>query len=256
MKKLLLSLVAAATLCVPSMAQNRVKNVYTSLGELDCAQVLNTEQTVQLHRFLMAGYNTLCLPMTLSAEQMQAAVEGVRLERLVGIGQEGATLALYFLDCTQEGVEAGMPYLIYTPKTVNMRIKNTDALRLSDVLHSVRLSDQSGNTVSFGSSWQTITQDGLYGIPAKQDTPILESVLIRTTTDKAFLPTRCGITWEQQATGASDIVIRHIQSLDEATGISAVESSTSKGADYDLNGRKVNSVKRGIVIENGKKVLK
>lgn len=256
MKKLLLSLMAAATLCVPAMAQNRVKNVYTSMDELDCAQVLNTEQTVQLHRFLMAGYNTLCLPMTLSAEQMQAAVEGVRLERLVSINQEGSTLTLYFLDCTQEGIEAGMPYLIYTPKTMNMRIRNTDALRLSDALQTVRLSDQSGNTVSFGSSWQTLNLDGRYGIPAKQDTPILESILIRTTTDKAFLPTRCGINWEQQATGASDIVIRHIQSLGEATGINAVEGSKSKDAAYDLNGRKVKSVKRGIVIENGKKVVK
>ena len=258
MKKLLLTLVAATTLCVPAMAQNRVKNVYTSQSELDCAKVMDTEQTVQLHRYLLAGYNTLCLPMTVSAEQMQAAVEGVRLERLVGMQQEGATLDLYFLDCTQEGVEAGMPYLIFTPKTVNMCIKNTDASLLSDVLHAVRLSDKSGNTVSFGSSWKTISRDGLYGIPAKQDTPILESILIRTTTDKAFLPTRCGFNWEQQAVGANNIVIRHIKSLDEATGISTIENGklTNGNAVYDLNGRKVNSVKKGIVIENGKKVLK
>ncbi len=256
MKKVLLTLMAVATMCAPATAQNRVKNLYASQPNLDCSLVLNTEQTVQLSRYLMAGYNTLCLPMSVSAEQLQTAFEGVRIERLVGMQQEGASLVMYFLDCTEEGVTAGVPYLIFAPKTQYLRLKNTEALQLSDNLQTIRLSDPSGNTVSFGSSWETIRQDGLFGIPAQQNTPILESILIRTTTDKAFLPTRCGFNWERQANGASDLTIRHIKSLDEATGIRTLENGlTVEKEMYDLNGRRIGAAKKGIVIENGRKVV-
>ncbi len=252
MKHLVLSLVAAATLCVPAGAQNRVKNLYTTSGTLNFEQLKNTEQTVQLNRYLFAGYNTLCLPMSVGAEQLQ----GVTLERFVGMKQEGNTLNLYFLDCTESGIEAGTPYLVYSPKSHYLRLKNTDALGLSNRLSNVRLSDEQGNTISFGSSWETIRKEGLYGIPAKQETFPLESILIRTEADKAFLPTRCGFNWETQSATATELSIKHIKSLDEATGIRTIESAAGSNATYDLSGRKVGSTKKGIVIENGKKVMK
>ena len=257
MKHLVLFVVALATLCAPASAQYHVKNVYTSLGDLDCAQVMNTEQPIQLNRYLIAGYNTLCLPMTVTAEQIQATVKDARVERMVAIGQKDNTLALYFMDCTNEGIEAGIPYLIFTPKTQYLRLKNTEAVRLDDNLQTIRLADKAGNIVSFGSSWETVSREGLYGIPAKQETPLLESILIRTTAEKIFLPTRCGVNWEQQANDATDIAICHIKSLDEVTGIQSMVNGqlTIDKSVYDMNGRKVNSVKKGIVIQNGKKVV-
>ena len=258
MKHFVLSLVAAATLCVPTMAQNRVKNIYASAEKLNVEQLQNTEQPVQLCRYLFAGYNTLCLPMSVSAEQLQKVAQGARVERMVGIGQEGNTLNLYFMDCTETGIEAGVPYLIYAPTTQFLRLKNTEATNISDVLKNVRFTDNNGNTISFGSNWETIHQNGLYGIPAKQETTPLQSILIRTDADKAFLPTRCGFNWEMQSTTANDLNIKHINSLAEATGISEVENAklNAQDATYDLSGRKVNSAKRGIVIQNGKKVMK
>ncbi len=258
MKHFVLSLVAMATLCVPALAQNRVKNIYASSDKLNIEQLQNTEQPVQLSRFLFAGYNTLCLPMSVSAEQLQTAAEGARIERLVGIGQEDNTLNLYFLDCTNEGIEAGVPYLIYSQTTQFLRLKNTEATNISDVLRNVRMTDDNGNTISFGSNWETIRKDGLYGIPAKQDATILESILIRTEADKAFLPTRCGFNWEQQSATATDLNIKHIKSLAEATGIQSIHNSqcTMHNDAYDLSGRRITTPKRGIVIENGRKVVR
>ena len=170
----------------------------------------------------------------------------------VGIGQEGTTLCLYFIDCTAEGIVAGVPYLVFSPTTQYLRVRNTESARISDNLENVRISDAEGNTVSFGSSWETIRCEGRYGIPAKQDVEILESVLVRTDVDKAFLPTRCGFSWEQQSSSATNLAIRHIKSLDEATGIKAVDSKLkAEGSVYDLSGRKVSNAKKGIVIENG-----
>lgn len=252
MKHFVLSLVAVATLCVPATAQNRVKNLYASSETLDFEQLKNTEQTVQLNRYLFAGYNTLCLPMSASADQLQ----GVTLERFVGMKQEGSTLSLYFLDCTEDGIEAGTPYLVYSPTAQYLRLKNTEVQVIDNSLKNVRLSDESGNTVSFGSSWELIRKDGRYGIPAKQDAYPLESILIRTEVDKAFLPTRCGFNWEKQSTSATELSIKHIKSLSEATGIKAIDAQSTDNAIYDLNGRRLSTAKKGIVIENGKKVLK
>ncbi len=254
MKKLLLSLLAVAAFCTPASAQNKVKNLSASNATLNMEQILSAEQTVQLNRYLFAGYNTLCLPMSFSAEQL--ASSDIRLERFVGIQQEGNVLNLYFLECTAEGIEAGEPYLIYSPNAQMLRVKNSEAKQLGNTLKTIRLTDNQGNAIAFGSSWGSVNSDGRYGIPAKQATTPLQSILERTTSDKTFLPTRCGFVWEQQAASASELCIKHITSLSEATGINRVTESNTTTDLYDLNGRKVSRAQKGIVIENGRKVLK
>ena len=122
MKKLMFTLMAAAMTLVPAIAQNRVKYLSTTTETLNVSELQVADQTVQISRYLFAGYNTICLPMTLSAEQLQAAAKDVRVERLAAIKQEGSTLNLYFVDCTDEGIQAGLPYLIYSPKIVNQFI--------------------------------------------------------------------------------------------------------------------------------------
>lgn len=256
MKQFLLSVMAIATLCVSASAQSAVKNLYASSETLNIETLSNTEQPVQLYRYLFAGYNTLCLPMSISNEQLQKVANGTRLERMAAIQQQDNTLNLYFIECTDEGIQAGVPYLIFSPKSQYLRVKNTEAVAINDYLTTVRMSDNEGNTVSFGSSWDTVRENGLYGIPAKQDTKMLESILIRTDIDKAFLPTRCGFNWETQAVNATDINICHIQSLNEVTGIKGIENVKTTNLYYDLNGRKLSTDKRGIIIQNGKKVVK
>ena len=255
MKKTILALTAAALVCsMSASAQNKVKNIYTESTQLKVEQVANMEEAVQLNRYLFAGYNTLCLPMTMSADQL--AAHNIRAERLAAIRQEGSTLCLYFVECTNEGLEAGMPYLIFSPTKQYLRLKNTDADRTSQEPKTVRMTDGQGNQVAFSSSWEKKEKDGLYGIPAKQNVTILESVLVRTTKELAFLPTRCGFSWEQQANGAENLEIRHA-SESEVTAINKVQVEGSKDSGvYDLNGRSVKGTQRGLIIQNGKKMVK
>lgn len=250
MKHLLLSLVAIATLCLPATAQQKVKNVYAYLTPLNIEQMQNSDQAVQLNRYVFAGYNSICLPMAVSNEQLQAQVEGIRLETLVGIAEEGNTLNLYFIDCTEKGIEAGRPYLIFSPRAANLRLP---AEGVSERLETVRLTSQQGNTVTFAGNWDLVRQEGLYGIPAKQDAAMLESILVRTDGEKAFPPTRCGFSWEEQSATTTTLCIRHIKSLDETTGIQALTNGQQPDAIYDLSGRKTTDAKKGIVIQNGKK---
>jgi len=246
---------AAAFMCSQSAtAQNLVKYMYTEAQTLKVEQVENTDQTVLLNRYLMAGYNTLCLPMTLNAEQLQAAAKGVTVERFVGIRQEGTTLCLYFADCTKNGIEAGVPYLIFSPTKQYLRARNTESDGIGTELKNVRMSDSEGNMVTFGSSWQMRSKEGLYGIPAKQDKEVLESVLMRTTAEQSFLPTRCGFSWDGKSASASSIEIKHITES-EVTAISTVKDSRkADGTVYDLNGRRTTGAKKGLYIQNGKKV--
>jgi hypothetical protein len=258
MKHFTIALMAAAALvCTQAAAQKQVKNVYASSNKLNIEQLQNAEQPVQLNRYLFAGYNTLCLPMTLSSEQLAGAAADVRIERLAAIQQEGTALNLYFVECTDEGVQAGVPYLIYSPKAQYLRVKTAEALTFDPAIKAVRMSDDNGNQITFGSSWESIQKDGRYGIPAQQSVTPLESILERTDGEKTFLPTRCGFTWDTQAPTATELKIQHAPSLADITAIKRIDAvDKAAGQVFDLSGRKVkNQNKKGIYVVDGEKVI-
>ena len=251
MKQLVLAMIMATAVSTTAFAQNRVKNVYASSSKLDI-EMLQSEQPIQLNRYFFAGYNTLCLPMSVSAEQLG----DIKLERFEGIKQEGNILNLYFVECTSDGIQAGVPYLVNSHKGQYVRVKSSDAITIDNQLKTVRMSDNNGNTVSFGSGWETIEKVGRYGIPAQQNVTPLEAILVRTNADKKFLPTRCGFTWDKQSASAKELRIVHL-TASEATAINNInlQKESDKGI-YDLSGRKVNKTAKGLHIQDGKKVVK
>jgi hypothetical protein len=254
MKQIVLSMVIAMAVSTTAFAQNKVKNVYASSQKLNIEMLQNSEQTVQLNRYFFAGYNTLCLPMTLTADQLSTAAKDLRIERFAGICQEGSTLNLYFVDCTTDGIQAGVPYLIYSPTAQYLRVKNNEVISIDNDLKTVRMSDGNGNTISFGSGWEAIEKVGRYGIPAQQNVTPLESVLVRTNADKKFLPTRCGFTWENQNPSATDLEIQHISASD-VTAIFGINLDNADSNAYDLQGRKAGKSIKGLRIQNGKKTI-
>lgn len=254
MKQIVLTMLAFAMTC--SATAQKVRNLYTETQTLKVEQVQDTDMPIQVNRYLFAGYNTLCLPMTLSAEQLAATAKDVRVERLAAIRQEGSTLQLLFVDCTNEGIEAGMPYLIFSPTKQYLRAKNTEANGVDTDIKTIRMDDGQGNQVSFASSWNKRQKNGLYGIPAKQNVEILESVLVRTTEELSFLPTRCGFSWEQQSPTAEKLEIIHTNNA-EITGIKDVKREMSSDSRYyDLNGRSMQlPSQKGVYIHGGKQVV-
>lgn len=255
MKQIVFTMMALAMTCAQTATAQKVRNLYTETQSLKVEQVESTDNPVQVNRYLFAGYNTLCLPMTLSAEQFAATAKDVRIERLAAIRQVGTTVQLCFVDCTNEGIEAGVPYLIFSPTRQYLRAKNTEANAISSDIKTIRMDDGQGNQVSFASSWTSRQKNGLYGIPAKQNVEILESVLVRTTEELAFLPTRCGFSWEQQSATAQKLEIVHVNASD-VTAIKDVKRSTSDSRYYDLNGRNISKpAQKGVYIHDGKQVI-
>ena len=251
MKQLLLAMVMATAVSTTAFAQNKVKNVYASSSKLDI-EMLQSDQPIQLNRYFFAGYNTLCLPMSVSTEQLG----DIKIERFAGIQQEGNILNLYFVECTNDGIQAGVPYLVYSPKSQYLRVKNSDAMTIDNQLKTIHMSDNNGNVVTFGSGWETIEKVGRYGIPAQQDVTPLEAVLVRTNADKKFLPTRCGFTWDMQNATAKELRIVHLAASEVTTINSIKNQNTSTENIYDLSGRKVNKTTKGLRIQDGKKVVK
>ena len=251
MKQLLLAMVMATAVSTTAFAQNKVKNVYASSSKLDI-EMLQSDQPILLNRYFFAGYNTLCLPMSVSTEQLG----DIKIERFAGIQQEGNILNLYFVECTNDGIQAGVPYLVYSPKSQYLRVKNSDAMTIDNQLKTIHMSDNNGNVVTFGSGWETIEKVGRYGIPAQQDVTPLEAVLVRTNADKKFLPTRCGFTWDMQNATAKELRIVHLAASEVTTINSIKNQNTSTENIYDLSGRKVNKTTKGLRIQDGKKVVK
>ena len=242
MKHFTLALVAVAAFCSHAFAHNRIKNLYTSGTTLNVSMLNNDEQPIQINRTLFAGYNSICLPMSLSAEQLQTAAKGVQVERLISIGQEGSTLNLYFLDCTNEGIEAGVPYLIYSPTLQTLRANSTDAEGVSTNLKFVTKTDAEGNQITFGSSWESVQVEGRYGIPAMQETDELQSILICTNGDKTFLPTRCGFTWDAKRVTAQALEIKHITDVaGQETCIKDLQTQDAVVDVYNAQGAMVQS---------------
>lgn len=255
MKHLLLVMMVSMAVSTTAVAQNKVKNIYASSSKLDIEMMQSSEQPIQLNRYFFAGYNTLCLPFSLTAEQVAAAAKDLKVERLAGIQQEGAIVNLYFVDCTAEGIQAGVPYLIYSPKSQYLKVKNTDILNYDTELKAVRMTDNKGNIVTFGSNWESIEKEGRYGIPAKQDVTPLESVLVKTDADMAFLPTRCGFNWDKQGASASELKIQHVAGMGEVTAISTLKQSKATGDSYNLQGQKASKNAKGIIIQDGQKMV-
>ena len=265
MKKITLALMAAVVLCAPALAQQKTRHIFTSSNTLNLETLETSGQETTLHRTLLAGYNSICLPMTLNAEQLQQAAPGVQLERLAKIQQEGNTLTLVFLDCTAEGLQAGTPYLIFSPKLQTLRANSTEAVAVSTQLRNVTKTDNQGNQVTFGSSWESLRVEGRYGIPAQQEAYPLQSILVRTEADKTFLPTRCGFTWDKQAANATQIEIKHVTSLDGTeTSIEKMQAANAVEDVYDTQGILVlkhanvnsalQSLPQGIYVIRGQKV--
>jgi len=263
MKHFTLALVALATICTAASAQ-KLKNVYASNSRINIEQLQQADQPVQLNRILFAGYNTICLPMTLSADQLQKAAPDVQVERFVGIRQEGAVLNLIFQDCTAEGIQAGTPYLIYSPTLQYLRARNNESMAIDNQLQPVVMTDQLGNRVTFTSSWEQFSGDGRYGIPAKQETDMLQSILVRTQSEQRFLPTRCGFVWNQSAS-ATELKIKHVTEFNDVqTDIQSLKEQNALVDVYDLTGNLVraqvrinaalSSLPAGIYVIGGEKV--
>ncbi|MBQ0049802.1 MAG: hypothetical protein KBT12_06175 [Bacteroidales bacterium] len=248
----LIACAAVLAICSSANAQRTLTlNTYSSLN---FEKITSDVSTVRLTRNLFAGYNTICLPFSVSADELQTIVgEGMMLEKLVK-AEKGQ---LTFLDVTEEGIQAGMPYLIYSPQAKNA-IFSTNDLQMTTEPITLQVGE-----ASMSGMYAPTQEMDLFGIPAQQDSDLLQSILIRTVADKTFLPTRCSINY----VGSEETpVILHVTTLDNiTTPIAQLKAQNTKVDIYTVGGSLVKaatnmneaaaSLPKGIYVVNGQKFM-
>lgn len=250
MKRFLLSAAMMAALSASAQSTPTVKYISTSGTEIDTE--LTREATTHLTRVLYQGYNTVCMPYSLTAEEVAAAFgQNVTLEKPVGAFVEGSDFVLCFADCTSEGMEAGMPYLVHTDKSRYVNVTNSTGMAVHTPA-SVTFGDGQGNEATFRGSFERLEPVGTWAIPAVQGE--VPANLICCDGARILNPTRCFFTWDKQ-NGASNMVIRHFAAGEQVTGITAANITAADGAIFNTAGQRVQQG-HGVMIQGGKKVIK
>ena len=151
--------------------------------------------------------------------------------------------------------KAAQKNILIKDATALEELRSIDAMVIDNQLTPIRMIDGKGNVVTFGSSWEISNKEGHYGIPAQQKVTPLEAVLIKTTAEQKFLPTRCGFTWEMQNATAKKLSIVHLAASEVTSLKNIIKMENSDENLYDLSGRKVSQNSKGLLIQNGKKMV-
>lgn len=219
------------------------------------ASTINTEALQQtstiLTRHILQGYNSICLPYSLSVEEFQQNFgSDSRLEKPVGAATEAGEFTLLFADCTHEGITAGQPYLLYSAKARYVTIKK-EAAPTTAAPAAVTMADTKGNVATFRGSFERQSPIGTWAIPAVAGE--IPANLICCDGTRTLNPTRCFFTWDSQA-DASTIAIQHLPAGTLPTAIQQVGTTTSEAA-FNTAGQRTKQP-HGLTIQNGKKVVK
>ncbi len=221
-------------------AENAMKVNYT-LEQTSTDDITTGTFNVTLDRTFVEGWNTICLPFAVSAENMKANYgENVALYELTSFTDGN----LKFTKLGEEiGIAAGKPYLIYVENAITESKSFVDA-----VISETTPTDVEMVGVTFHGTFAPIAADGVltgkYGISSDGR--------IAKANSATYMNGFRGYL-EGNLTGA------RISVYDETTGITRVYGADEIfGKDdkvYDLNGRRVENAKKGLYIVNGRKVV-
>ena len=256
MKKLF-CMIALAGFALTAWSQNTLRlSTYsdTSVERYDGKQC-----DVTMDRYFFTGWNTISLPFAVSEEEIEEVLgQGVKLERLVGVTQQGTEIVLNFQDCKSEGIEANKPYILYYPgETATKRFKVS--AQVANKESKMTMTTSGGVEVTMcGAALKTDGKD-LYGILAINN---VDANFTHIDNDKAFFyATRCfiRIPGEQQFT----LTTRH-WAKGEVTSITDIVAASDVVDVYNVLGMRVahnikasdvNNLQPNIYIVNGQKVL-
>lgn len=255
MKKFLL-MIAVAAMALTASAQKRVTlSTYSGTAvEKYAGQTCD----VTITRYVLSGWNTLCLPCDVSAQDLaQALGANYRLERLEAVSQQGNDIELLFVDCKAEGVKAGVPYILYYGgETGNKKL--TLSTELVSNLSPVSLTTQEGVEVTMGGAAVKTDGRGKYGILAIDNS---EARFTSVDGGKEFYATRCYIT--TSGTTRYNLSTHHSDG-NEITGIADIAAADEAVDVFNLMGQRVasgmraadvNTLEPNIYVVKGRKIL-
>ncbi len=257
MKKLYLIL---ALSCSAVMANaQRALNIST-YGGTDIEQYDGETCNVSVNRYIIQGWNTISLPFAVSAAQLDEILgSDCRLEKLVGVENDGTELKLNFQDCKVGGIEPNTPYILYySGETGTKKISVSETKIYAGESSIAFRAEGSGETVKMACAQKRTDANGLYGVLAKdnKEATFVNADAITT----GFYATRCYV--QLSSGNAKRLSTNHIGG--DVTSISQVAADTEIVDVYNISGTIVASqipasliknLQRGIYVVKGKKVI-
>lgn len=165
-----LLVVAVAMMCCATAVKAQMRVVSNTVSPQDFKAYNGQTVDVTLFRYVLKGWNTICLPFSMTEQEINDAFgDDCRLETLVGVENSGAATKLNFKDVKPDGIQANTPYILYSEKENGVRtIRIHNALiSTEDVVKT--FSDNTGTEVSFSGATEQQGTSGMYGIIAKDN---------------------------------------------------------------------------------------
>lgn len=257
MKKLLLT-AAFALGCIGMQAQETL--TLSTYKGTDLAKYAGKTLNVSVNRYIFNGWNTISLPFSLTEAQVNETFgSDCKLEKLVGVENDGQNIKLNFQNCKSEGIKANTPYILhYTGETGTKKFKVENVTVADAPAVLTYTAEGTGETVTMACAKLQKESQGLYGIWAKDNA---EAAFVNVDTAiNGFYATRCYV---QLSNGNSTLLTtNHIS--DEVTNINAIAKTGELVDVYNISGVKVagkiaasevNNLQKGIYVVKGKKVL-
>ncbi len=214
------------------------------------AVVAGTYDKVTLKRKFNAGWNTVCLPFTISnVEGFFGA--GAKAYEFSGYTDEGA---LSF--STVSTLTASYPYVVYAPTAITENIELTNITIASNDASAwnTRKTDSSNNAAYFRGTYAPVA--------AGEWTKNADTDIIYGVTSDGYIK-KAGASASIKGFRAyfdlpAGAAAPSISFEDTTTGITIVKQADELDMDgkaYNLNGQRVNSATKGLYIVNGRKVV-
>ena len=249
--------VAATALFISTVASAQTLYLSTYDGT-NLERYADKTLNVKASRQMFHGWNTISLPFNMTQAQVESVFgSDCKLEKLVGVEEDGAGIRLDFQSCNNEGIKANMPYILnYTGVNSLIEIAINGALVKNEPSVST-FTTASGIKVSFCGAQKQTKSEGLYGILARDNSDA--SFVNVSGLSTSFYATRCYIA----LSGANrpTLTINHI---DAATNISAIVNPGEKVDVYSVSGVRmatslsvpqIEALPAGTYLVKGKKVI-
>lgn len=257
MKRTLL-IAALAFVCIGASAQQTL--TLSTYKGTDLTQYDGKTLNVSVSRYLYKGWNTISLPFTMTEAQVNAAFgTDCRLEKLVGVENDGMKVKLNFQNCKSEGIRPNTPYILFYTGDNGSKRFTAENVKVSKGQATVSFTaEDTGETVTMGGANEQTASDGLYGILARDNDEA--SFVNANAATNGFMATRCFV--KLSGGNFTELSTNHID--DDVTSIQAITKSGETVDVYNLSGVKVASrisaadtrnLQKGIYVVKGKKVV-
>ena len=252
MKKLLL-MAALALGCLSASAQKTL--TLSTYKGTDVEKYDGQTMNVSVSRYIFKGWNTISFPFAMSAEKVNEVFgSDCKLEKLVGIENDGTNVILNFQDCKEKGILANVPYILYYyGENESKQFTVENALIEAGSSSVAFTAEGSGETVTMAGVGHQLSPLGRYGILAKANFEASFVNVNETTSD--FYATRCYV--EMSSGNSTPLKTNHL-AANETTSIKSVANTNDKVEVFNLSGIKVadsiEGLEPGIYVINGRTV--